>query len=476
MGLYGWLALLHLTLVCALGAELLLQRKAPVSTMAWLQALLFFPFVGAALYLTLGSGSIQRKRYRRRRRRLGALEPRTAGAARHRMPPLAAPAEGRHAEAVALATATARRPPSLGNEVRIFDNVSRLYDELEAAVAGARRHVHFEYYLVQPDATGRRFLDALTACARRGVEVRLLLDAVGSRALTDAHLRPLVRAGGRVAWFLPFRGLTRLNALHLRNHRKVAVIDGATAFTGGTNLGDEYRGRFARRAHWRDLHLRVDGPAVSDLQEVFAEDWWFAAEEKLTRDDYFPPLPPAGDAVVHVVASGPDDPAAAIHATLFHAIATARHRVWIATPYFVPDEPMAAALETAARRGVDVRLLIPEVSDHPLVDRAGESFLPVLLEAGGRVYRYEAGMLHSKLVAIDGRWGTLGSANMDIRSFRLNFEVNLILLSETITGRIEAIFRRYLGQSRPVRRAEVEAVPLPRRLAVAACRLLAPVL
>jgi cardiolipin synthase len=215
---------------------------------------------------------------------------------------------------------------------------------------------------------------------------------------------------------------------------------------------------------------------VSHLQEVFAEDWWFAAEQRLARDDYFPSLAAAGGEAVSVVASGPDDPASAIHATLFHAVATARERVWISTPYFVPDAPIAAALESAARRGVDVRLLLPERSDHPLVDRAGESFLPVLLEAGGKVYRYEAGMLHSKLVAVDGRLGTVGSANMDIRSFRLNFEVNLLLLSEGVTRRIEAILEKDLVQARPVSRSELTAAWLPHRVSVAACRVLAPVL
>jgi cardiolipin synthase len=472
------LVLAHLGLAAPLVADLLLRRKEPMSTMAWLQGIVLFPFVGSGLYLLLGAGSLQRRRYRRRRQRLGPLEAgqETRGSPEGIVTVQAPQVTGFAADAVALATTTSRRPPTFGNAVRIFDNVSHLYDELEAAVEAARHHVHFEYYLFQPDATGRRFLELLRGKASEGVEVRLLLDAVGTRNLTSEHLKPFVGAGGQVGWFLPLRAFKRIQALHLRNHRKIAVIDGNLAFTGGANIGDEYRGRRARRAHWRDTHLQVQGPAVHHLQEVFAEDWWFATETKLTQDAYFPPLPPAGQAVVHVVASGPDDPARAIHATLFHAIATAQKRVWIATPYFVPDEPIAMALETAARRGVDVRLLVPNRSDHPLADRAGESFLPVLLEAGGRVYRYEAGMLHSKLVAIDGRWGTLGSANMDIRSFRLNFEVNLIVLSPEITGHIEAIFERDLTQASPVSRSELGARSLHHQLAVAACRLLAPIL
>jgi cardiolipin synthase A/B len=220
----------------------------------------------------------------------------------------------------------------------------------------------------------------------------------------------------------------------------------------------------------------VEGPAVQQLQELFAEDWFFATGEEVAEERYFPTQGFHGDAVVHVVASGPDDPARAVHATLFHAMASARQRVWIATPYFIPDGAIVSALASSAMRGVDVRLLLPERTDHPLVDRAGESFLPGLLEAGVRVFRYEAGMLHSKLVAVDGQWGTLGSANMDIRSFRFNFELNLLILSPTVARRLEEIFERDLQRSSAYTRARVAAASLRHRLATAACRLLAPLL
>ncbi|MHB8763081.1 MAG: cardiolipin synthase [Deferrisomatales bacterium] len=473
------LLLTHLGLAAALVPDLLLRRKEPVATLAWLQGILLLPGLGAALYLVFGTNTIQRRRYLRRKRvrgltpRLAPTEEAIAHALVHN--PSAAVA-GVAAETLALAIATSRRSPTRGNRLTVFENPSHLYDELEGAVAAARRHVHFEYYIFQPDATGQRFLDLLAQKARQGVEVRLLLDAVGSRRLGSGHLGPLLEAGGRVEWFLPLRLFPPRFAVHLRNHRKIAVVDGAVAFTGGANVGDEYRGRWARRPSWRDTHLKVEGPAVHHLHEVFAEDWYFTAGEDLLRPAYFPPQATVGDAVVQVVASGPDDPARAIHATLFHAIASARERVWIATPYFIPDGAIATALATSALRGVDVRLLVPERTDHPLVDRAGESFLPALLEAGVRVYRYEAGMLHSKLVAVDGRWGTLGSANMDIRSFRLNFEVNLLVLSPTLTRELEEIVGRDLHHSSPYTRSHVDSTPLHRRITVAACRLLAPVL
>lgn len=477
MGSVFWALLaLHLLLAVVLCADLLLRQKEPMATLAWLEGIVLFPFAGSALYLLIGAGSIQRKRYRRRRSRLQAEAEAASGAAGGNRPRPSVLPRGPSDDALTMATAASHRPPTAGNALEVFDNVSVLYDALETAVRAARRHIHFEYYLFQPDETGQRFLTLLTEKAAQGVEVRLLLDAVGSRFVTAHHLAPLRRAGGAVAWFLPLRAFPKSLALHMRNHRKIAIVDGEVAFTGGANVGDEYRGRRASRAHWRDIHLRVEGPAVLDLQEVFAEDWWFATDRRLTRDDYFPPARPAGNDVIHVVPSGPDDPAQALHASLFHAIATARTRVWIETPYFVPDAPIATALESAARRGVDVRLLVPETSDHALVDRAGESFLPTLLLAGVKAFRYEAGILHSKLVAIDGHWGILGSANMDIRSFRLNFEVNLLAFSPGVARRIEGIFERDLVQSHPVGLSDLAAAPLHHQLAVAGCRLLAPVL
>ncbi|MFU8856819.1 MAG: cardiolipin synthase [Deferrisomatales bacterium] len=471
------LLLVHLTVATVLSAHLLLRRKEPLATLAWLQGLFLLPGLGALFYLLVGAATIRRRTFRRRRRLVGEFAARLSargqgGGLRTPPPELTRTA----AETLAVAIRTSRALPTRGNEVEVYDSPSEVYDALERAVEAAADHVHFEYYIFQPDETGRRFLELLTRKAKEGVQVRLLLDSVGSRRLGTGFTSPLTAAGGTVGWFLPLGALPPRFALHLRNHRKLAVVDGTVAFTGGVNIGDEYRGRWARKPTWTDTHLRVGGPAVQQLQEVFAEDWFFTTGEELTDDRYFPPQELRGDAIVHTVASGPDDPARALHATLFHAVASARQRVWIATPYFIPDGAILSALAVSAMRGVDVRLLLPERTDHPLVDRAGESFLPGLLEAGVQVFRYEAGMLHSKLVAVDGQWGTLGSANMDIRSFRFNFELNLLVFSPSLARRLEGIFEGDLRHSSAYTRARVAAASLPHRLATAGCRLLAPLL
>lgn len=481
MGEVFWTLLaLHVVAASALAGDLLLRRKDPVSTLAWLQGIFLLPGFGALLYLVFGAATIERHRFRRKQGILGEfaarLTSRPGGPANGPVeePPDELPEATR--ETLAVAIRTSRRLPTRGNRVRVFENASELLDDLAEAVSAARFHVHLEYYIFQPDATGRQFLERLAAKASEGAEVRLLLDAVGSRRLTDAHLSPLVRAGGKVGWFLPLRHFPRRLAVHLRNHRKIAVFDGTAAYTGGANIGDEYRGRRARRPAWRDTHLRVDGPAARQLQEVFAADWLFATGEELLDDAYYPAGTAVGDSIVQVVDSGPDDPGGAIRATLFHAIASARRQVWLETPYFIPDDAVATALATTARRGVDVRLILPERTDHPLVDLAGESYLPDLLDAGVQVFRYQGGMLHSKLVVVDGQWGTLGSANMDIRSFRLNFEVNLLVFSSSVAAELEEMFNGDLRVSSPYTQARVHEASLARRLQVAACRALAPVL
>ncbi|RMG90257.1 MAG: cardiolipin synthase [Candidatus Dadabacteria bacterium] len=473
----GWGVFLaaHAAVSLPCAAHLVLRRRDPVATLAWLQAVLLLPGLGAFLYLLFGADRIER-RWRRRRRKAGEILPDDRPIEPHLVhaPPPDLPLGA--ADTLRVAIASSHVLPTGGNALRVFDRVADLYDDLHQAISRAERCVHLEYYLWQPDETGLAFLDLLARKAAQGVEVRLLLDAVGSRKLAAPLLEPLTAAGGRVGWFLPLRGLGRGGALHLRNHRKIAVVDGRVAYTGGVNIGDEYRGRWARKPPWRDTHLRVEGPAVHQLHHVFAEDWHFATGEDVVAPERFPPQRAAGSATVQVVASGPDDPARAIHATLFHAIVSARRRVWIETPYFVPDAPILTALATAARRGVDVEILVPQRTDHPLVDRAGESFLADLLDAGVRVFRYEPGMLHSKLVVVDGRWGMLGSANMDIRSFRLNFEVNLLVLSPDLAAQIEAV---YLADRRMATRFtanHVASAAWPHRVVTAACRLLSPVL
>lgn len=476
MNIHGALATIAgYVIALLLVPRILAAHKDSGATLAWLIVIVLFPYVGALVYLLIGATTVRRKS-RRKRRSDEKLEPELGR--------LAAPLQQFDVdEATAvhpdqrplmrLAADLADCPPLAGNDVRLLVDPAARNAALEGAIANARHHVHLEYYLFRPDETGRRYLALLEEKARQGVEVRLLYDSVGSVWLTSSVLRRLRAAGGKAFPFLPVHPLRRPFRANFRNHRKIAVIDGEVAFTGGANIGDEYAGIVRRRfAPWRDTHSQISGPAVHLLQEVFAEDWYFATGEDLSRDAYFPPQSRRGDALVQVVASGPDSSNEIIHRLFFSAITTARERVWLTTPYFIPDRALLVALETAAMRGVDVRILVPRRCNHILIGAAARTFFADLTAAGCKVYEYEAGMLHAKTLVVDGRWSTVGSANMDMRSFRLNWEVNVVVCGEAFAAELERVF---LADVQKARIAETGRRGLG-RLADDFCRVLAPVL
>jgi len=308
------------------------------------------------------------------------------------------------------------------------------------------------------------------------VEVRLLYDAMGSHRLHRWRLWPLWRAGGKYSVFLPLSPLRRRIQINMRNHRKILVVDGRVAFTGGLNIGDEYLGKNPRYGFWRDTHLRLEGPAVAELQSVFTEDWDFAAGESLQDPAYFPAPSATGPDQVQVIQSGPDREIKGIREMYFAAILRARQRVWIATPYFVPDAGLLDAVCLAGELGIDVRLLCQYHPDKWIPFFAGRYYWSDVLNAGVKVYQYTKGMMHSKVVLVDGEWASVGTANLDIRSLHLNFEVNCLLYSPEATAKLEAAFRRDLSASIRLERHVFARRPVAGRLLDTACRLLSPVL
>lgn len=474
-----WVHVLELgyLLGLALVPRIVSSRRESSATLAWLLAVVLLPFAGALFYFVVGAPT-----FRRRTRKKRAANAEVAPALRRledalRVDQAAHWAEGeleeRHRTLMALAARVTDAPVLGGNELEVLDDGRAASRALEDAIAGARDHVHLEYYIFRPDETGQRVLKLLAERARAGVEVRLLYDGFGSLALREADVAELCAAGGRAAPFLPIGLWRRPFQFNFRNHRKIVVVDGKIAFTGGLNIGDEYSGR-RRRYAWRDTHMRIRGPVVVSLQEVFAEDWYFATSEDLVDARYFPPPERAGEMVAQVIDSGPDRPYQPIHRILFTAITLAQDRIWLTTPYFVPDPSIVVALQAAALRGIDVRLLLPSYGDLPLVQLAGRSFYDELLEAGCRIFEYQPVMLHAKTMTVDGCWGTAGSANMDMRSFRLNFEVNLVVYGEAFARRLEDIFLRDLERAREILRDRT--VGAWDRFVQGAARTLAPVL
>ncbi|MFQ5807596.1 MAG: cardiolipin synthase [Phycisphaerae bacterium] len=474
-----WAFIAHGLLALFVIAVVLRRRKEPMSMLAWIFAIVTLPFMGSVLYGLLDSTRVRRKASRRRRRvahLMARLKERTAGRAHGRENDFALelPKDLRAVEQIG--SRLVQMPATSGNAVRIYQEANETYAALEQAIRTARRHIHLEYYIWQPDQTGRHFRDLLAQKARQGVECRLLLDAVGCWRLTRRFTRPLTEAGCQVAFFMPLYPSRRRFSLHLRNHRRIAVIDGRVAFLGSQNIGDEYRGRLKRLSPWYDSHMRVSGPAALFLQQTFAEDWVFATRRSLTEEAYFPAPECAGDSVVQVLPTGPEQDFSSLGQLVFAAVSTANSSIRIATPYFVPSAALRMALIHACYRGVRVQLVLPTRSDAPLVLWAGRSFYPELLDAGVEIYEFDAGMLHSKIVTVDERWCMLGTANMDVRSFRLNFEVTALLYDRCVTQELSASIERHCRNARRIRPREVWQRRLPSQLLEGVARLFAPLL
>lgn len=466
----GWL-LLDLAIIVVLIPTVILQRRESGATLAWILVILLIPFLGLLAFWVFGTTLLHLRRRKRRR-----IETRLAPALQR----LQAQSSTRLAmtglppSLLQLAEKLDRAGPQPSNEVALLRQGQVAFDALEAAFDRSHHHIHLVYYIWEPDRTGERLRDALTRACRRGVEVRLLLDDAGSRSARRGFFQALVEAGGRVERFLPVNPLSRHLSLNNRNHRKIVVVDGETGFTGGMNVGDVYAGL---GEPWWDLHARIRGPIVYSLQEVFCQDWYHATGDDLVSTVYFPQISAAGKVWAQLLASGPaDERWRAIHTLLFAAINLAQERVWVETPYFVPDPPIVMALQTAALRGVDVRLLLPGHSDHPLLLHAGRSFLDELLAAGVRVFELQDAIPHAKTITVDGIFSTLGSANMDQRSFRLNFEANLFFYGAEVAGELERDFLSVCSGAKELTAANRRGISQRQRFAEGVGRVLAPLL
>jgi cardiolipin synthase len=425
--------------------------------------------VGGLAYVLLADPRLPRERGRRRLRRAVRAAEVMARDADGVVGP------GADLSVLRLVAATTGYPPRAGNRILLLTQDERATQRALDALAGAQTSIWAEFYIVANDQTGKMFLDLLARRAAEGIEVRLIYDAVGSWGLDPRRLAAIVDGGGRACEFLPMNPVRRRWSVHLRNHRKLLVLDGRVAFTGGMNVGDEYSGLARRRGAegFRDSHLEVEGPVVADLANLFAEDWRFATGEELAT----PPKPPeAGPAVISILPSGPDQPHNATGLAFFAAIAGARGRAWVTSAYFVPDTATMKALISAALRGVDVRVLVPRRLDVPVLGAAARSYFGTLIGAGVRVFEYLPRMLHAKSLTVDSTWGIVGSANVDVRSFALNFELGALAADPAFARALEAAFEADLAESHEVTREEIRDLPTLARLRDGAARLLAPLL
>ncbi|HZJ57552.1 MAG TPA: cardiolipin synthase [Clostridia bacterium] len=455
-----------------------LERRNPTTTWAWVLILMFVPGLGFVLYLFLGQN------YRKRKRITAKGHNDMIRVARQRSEMLTQhhldfndPNIFNIGDLILLFYRNSGSVFSRNNKVTILNNGDEKFPALIEELRGAKHHIHMAYYIIRDDEIGRAVRDLLAQKAQEGVEVRLLYDGMGCLFVGKRYFDPIIRAGGKVAAFLP-PFIPYINVrVNYRNHRKIIVIDGEIAFTGGLNLGDEYLGRSLKYGFWRDMHLMIRGSAVDQLQLRFMMDWQFASKKDIPASrKYFPHKYDTDGSGLQIVSSGPDSSWAAIHQGYVKMISRARKKVYIQTPYFVPDDSMATALKIAALGGVDVRIMIPAMPDHPFVYWASTSYIGELLEAGAKAYIYDNGFLHSKLLITDDSVASVGTANLDIRSFSMNFEVNTFIYDTDIIKKLEGFFLEDLRLCEQITPESYAARPLSMRFKESVSRLLSPLL
>lgn len=445
--------------------HLLAQRnKSPNAMLAWLWAILLFPVLGAIFYLLMGSERV----HRRRLRVVGDFgKQRPVGRRRVNCPVLSQMPELERVNGY---------PPSCGNSAVILREGKEFFPAMLEMIETAQHHLHVQFYIWRKDKAGRTVRDALVRAAERGVEVRVLLDEMGSLKLFSRFFRRMRAAHGRFSWFHTFSPLRGRIHLNLRNHRKLVIADGVEALTGGINVGDEYwTGDGAKP--YRDLGLRMRGAVVGQLSEVFAEDWFFATGEALlSRELYYPEPVVEGDMEIQVVPGGPDNDLNEIQLSVLAFVQRAKKSIRLITPYFVPENALLSALQLAAMRGVQVELLVPAKGDHSYLTHVTRSFYEDLLPHGIRVYEYLPALLHAKLGMFDGQSVMCGSANLDVRSLRINFELNVAVVSRALTEDFNLLYEEYLKDSREVILQEHQRRPFRAKFMEALCRPLASLL
>ncbi len=447
--------------------HLLAQRcKSPNATLAWLWSLIFIPGIGL-FYFLMGNERVQRKRLALVRALDSQLEATPVGSSRKRRAMMAA--------AMPDLERVNGMPATGGNSASLLTDGTSFFPVMLEVIQNAKHHLHLEFYIWRNDRAGRTVRDALVKAAQRGVEVRVLVDEMGSFFTRRRLFAPLVAAGGTFSWFNSISLRRWRFNLNLRNHRKLVVADGTTALTGGMNVADEYwRGNDL--PPYRDLGVRLNGPLVSQLAEVFAQDWFFSTGQPLTSVEYYPAIEACGEVGAQVVAGAPDNDIDEVQLSTIALIHRAEKRTRLITPYFVPERALLAALQLAGMRGVDVALLVPEKCDRFYLTHVMRSYYDDLLPHGIRILEYQPRMIHAKALTVDGLYTMAGSANLDIRSLRINFELNVLLTCKATTQAADQFFDQTAAESHAVTLEEYQRRPLRHKIAEAVFRPLAPLL
>lgn len=467
----GWVSTIvssvFLLAVVATIIVVVLENRNPVKTLAWVLVLSFLPVVGLVLYFFFGRDVRKEKLISRRgyfrlnKYPLAEYYERKSGEDRHQLMRFFRKVNG--------------SLPFDGNAVDIYTTGHRMLSDLLKAIDGARHHIHLQFYIFEDDAVGRLVRDALIRKVKEGVEVRLLYDDVGSWKVKQEFFEQMRVEGVETRGFLKVRFPMFTSKVNYRNHRKVVVIDGCIGFVGGMNIAMRYL-KGVSWGEWRDTHIRIEGCAVYGLQVSFLTDWYAADHSLITSSQYYPEIPVCGESSVQIVTSNPIGGGASIMQGLLVAITNSRKYFYIQTPYLLPTEPILLALKTAALGGVDVRIMIPERADSRITHLATLSYLDELMACGVRIYRYKKGFLHSKLMVSDDTVSTVGSTNMDFRSFEHNFEVNAFMYDYGTAIRMKEIFLADQKDAELLQLKEWRLRPWYQKVKESVIRLFAPLL
>ncbi|MBN4074356.1 cardiolipin synthase [bacterium AH-315-E09] len=457
----------------------LMENRSPQRTVAWLFVLIFLPVVGIVLYLYIGQNHRKKRTFIKKSKEDYELLRRllkeqinftsNAGIANR------GEVETKW-KIISLLFNSTHSPITINNDTEVLQNGKKKFEKMLEAIKSAKHHIHIEYFIIKDCDIGIEIRDALIERAKKGIEVRLIYDAVGSWRLKKAFIRPMKEVGIKVGVFLPVTLPFLGSSLNYRNHRKILVIDGKVGFLGGINIGDEYLGKSKKMGFWRDTHLKIKGEAVYVLQVIFLMDWYFVFSEELDDEVYFPKQGYCGEKMIQIAASGPDSYWQSIHQAFFSLISGATKKIYITTPYLVPDESISMALKTAALSGIDTRIILPKKADHYTVFWASKSHYLELLEAGVKIYEYGNGFIHGKVIVIDDCIATIGTANLDIRSFQLNFEVNAFIYDEEVAKELTKDFNDDIEKCIEINIEEYKKRSLLRRVLESLARLFSPIL
>ena len=451
--------------------DIIMNGRTSQGTIAWVMALLLFPYLAVILYVVFGGRKLKEYAIARQ---TGDQEIHYLGRDLEGKKELTALVDKPGDHQIEALCNIARIPITGGNHCSLLIDGEATFDSILEGIRQAEKYVLIQFFIIHDDTIGRQLRDLCIEKARSGVRIYLLYDKIGCVGLPKSYLNPLIAVGVKIAVFRVGRGLINRFRVNFRNHRKIVITDGRKAWVGGHNVGDEYLGKSKQFGAWRDTHVVMEGPVALAVQLSFCEDWYWATE---TLPEVAWDAPPKiGKEAVLCVPTGPSDSFETGALWVVHAINMSRERCWILSPYFVPDGSVINALQLAALRGVDVRIVIPANPDKRVVWWAAHSYFAAMGDVGVSIYKYQEGFMHQKVILVDDRLAAIGTANLDNRSLRINFEITMMFMDRAFLKTVAAMCEKDFGACVPVNPEEEKTWPLPFLLATRAARLLSPIL